>query len=159
MQFARSLRKFLLCCRFRSLILLTIFSGLMICPTCPKRPYFMRLCLENSLLPPEVNRWIRSDCFGNHRGRTFEAENYQLNSSVLAGWIKKILTQGPPFWRDFGSSPCNLPSRSVPLKDFLRTCGFQLAIEVWIYLKFQFLEICCDREPSLNIFRRNLMPE
>ncbi len=66
--------------------------------------------IENCLLSAEASRWIQSDCFGNHRGRAFEAENYQLNSSVLAALIKKILTQGPPFWRDFGSSPCNLPS-------------------------------------------------
>jgi len=38
--------------------------------------------LQNSLLSAEVSRWIQSYGFGNHRGKTFEAENYDFFGSA-----------------------------------------------------------------------------
>jgi hypothetical protein len=63
---------------------MVFFYGFLIFPMLPKLTLPIKVPLENLLLPFEVGRWIQSECFGNRRGRMFEAEGYQLNSSVLA---------------------------------------------------------------------------
>ena len=44
-------------------------------------------------------------------GRTVEAENYQLNSSVSATGVREILTQAPSGEGDFGGPGCYLPNK------------------------------------------------
>jgi hypothetical protein len=52
--------------------------------------------------------------------RTFEDENYQLNSSLLGARIKKILNGAPFGWEDFGWGPCFVPYCTVDTSSFLK---------------------------------------
>jgi len=62
------------------------------------------------------SQWMRRRTFfWRLPGRIFEAIHYELNSLMFAAWIKKMLTRGPPHWRDFGWSSCNLSSCNLRL--------------------------------------------
>ena len=67
MTFARGLPKFSVCPRLRHLIPLGFLFRISDFPAPLKWPWFTRVRLENSLLPPEVNRRVPGDSFGDYR--------------------------------------------------------------------------------------------